>query len=144
MARQNQTEINDEGRINILQRCTANTQEKLKESTLIKMLTKTLWIYERDLTLSKKKKKKEKKQHSARAEVTICQMLSRCTVSQAHSLHICTQPPTHGPSLVTLFTRFFKFCFCVFLLYCFILKFNYAEFSEKLKENRKTFIQMIF
>lgn len=66
---------------------------KLKESTLIKMLTETLSIYERGLTLRKKRSdiQLELKNHLSSA-------FQVHTVSQAHSLHICTQPPTHGSS----------------------------------------------
>lgn len=54
MAGWNQTEINDVGRINILER-TSELPRRLKQSTLIKMLTETLSIYERGSTLRKKK-----------------------------------------------------------------------------------------
>lgn len=75
---------------------------RLNDSTLIKMLTETLSVYERGLTLRKKR------QHSARAEVTICQVLSRCT--QSHRRIACTYAhslPHMGPLLLQVF---FSFC----------------------------------
>lgn len=66
---------------------------RLMKSTLIKMLTQTLWIYERGLTL------REKKQLSAGAVLTICQVHSRCTISHRR---VRTRPPTHEHSLIKL------------------------------------------
>lgn len=91
---------------------------RLIESTLIKMLTETLWIYERGLT------RREKKQHSAPAKVTICQVFSRCTESRRH---ICTGPPTHEPSLIRAFFfpciyfQGFGFFLLRNMLFCFVL-----------------------
>lgn len=92
---------------------------RLMESTLIKMLTQTLWIYERGLT------PREKKQLSAGAVLTICQVHSWCTISHRR---IGTRPPTHEHSLIKLL--FFClgatiiFHVAVIALHCFTTKFN--------------------
>lgn len=109
---------------------------RLIESTLIKMLTETFWIYERGLVL------REKKQHSARAEVTICQVLSRCTVPHTHTA--CTY--VHGlPHMSPRLLNFLCFYFASVILhvvivvvwYCFTTKFNWAIFCKKKRRKKK-------
>lgn len=136
--RQNQTRMNGGGGVGGVQdKHTGEMHSKLSrrliKSTLIKMLTETLWIYERGLT------PREKKQHSARAKVTICQVLSRCTESHRHIAGTYARGLPHmSPRLLKVFFCFvffcfglFLFCFCYFSCcsYCRILfytKFNYA------------------
>ena len=102
---------------------------RLHERTLIKMLTETLSIYERGLTLRKK---------GATFSSSWSNHLSSAfqvhTVSQAHSLHICTQLPTHGPSLITV-SLFFSFCFCDFscfliILHCFTIFYHIIQLNQ--------------
>lgn len=111
---------------------------QLKESTLIKMLTETLSIYERGLTLRKKK------QHSAGAAVTICQVLSRCTQSHRHIA--CTYAhslPHMSPLLLQFF--FFFWCFCDFscFSYYIILFYHKIQLSHLLWERKKKYLRRI-
>lgn len=101
-ARQNQTEINDAGQDKHTREMHSKLSRRLKESTLIKMLTETLSIYERGLT---PREKKEATFSSSRSN-HLSSAFQVHTVSQAHRLHICTQPPTHEPSLITVFFLF--------------------------------------
>lgn len=114
---------------------------RLKESTLIKMLTVTLSIYERSLTLRKKQ------QHSARAEVTICQVLSRCTQSLRHIARTYVHSLPHmGPLLLQVFLTTLIFMFFFSFFYCITLQQNSIKpiFVRIWKESRDTFIQVCF
>lgn len=110
---------------------------RLIESTLIKMLTETFWIYERGLAL------REKKQHSARAEVTICQVLSRCTVPHMHAA--CTYAhglPHTSPHLLNFFCSLFGFCdssccyCCCMILFYYKIQLSHL-FVQKKKGKKK-------
>lgn len=55
-ARQNQTEINDAGQDKHTREMHSKLSRRLKESTLIKMLTEPLSIYERGLNAEREKR----------------------------------------------------------------------------------------
>lgn len=105
---------------------------RLKESTLIKMLTVTLSIYERSLTLRKKQ------QHSARAEVTICQVLSRCMQSLRHIARTYVHSLPHmGPLLLQVFWLLWFSCFVFFFLSFIVSFYNKIQLSQYLLEYEK-------
>lgn len=108
-----------QGRINILGRCTANYQEGWKSLPWSKCWPNHFRFMKGGLT---PREKKEAAFSSSRSN-HLSSAFQVHTVSQAHRLHICTQPPTHEPSLITVFF-FFPLCLCdvscfALVLHCF-------------------------